>query len=49
MLNVTGIGSTPAEAREHAYRVAEKIQFDGKQMRRDIAERAVARVEEVAG
>jgi phosphoribosylamine--glycine ligase len=49
VLNVTGIGSTPAEAREHAYRVAEKIQFDGKQMRRDIAERAVARVEEVAG
>ncbi len=47
VLNVTGIGSTPAEAREHAYRVAERIQFDGKQMRRDIAERAVARVEEV--
>ncbi len=49
VLNVTGIGSTPAEAREHAYRVADRIQFDGKQMRRDIAERAVARVEEVAG
>jgi phosphoribosylamine---glycine ligase len=49
VLNVTGIGETPAAAREHAYRVAEKIQFDGKQMRRDIAERAVARVEEVAG
>ncbi len=49
VLNVTGIGSTPAEAREHAYRVADKIQFDGKQMRRDIAERAVERVEEVAG
>jgi phosphoribosylamine--glycine ligase len=49
VLNVTGIGSTPAEAREHAYRVAERIQFDGKQMRRDIAKRAVARVEEVTG
>ena len=49
VLNVTGIGSTPAEAREHAYRVADRIQFDGKQMRRDIAERAVARVEEVTG
>jgi phosphoribosylamine---glycine ligase len=49
VLNVTGIGSTPAEAREHAYRVAERIQFDGKQMRHDIAERAIARVEEVAG
>jgi len=49
VLNVTGIGSTPSEAREHAYRVADRIQFDGKQMRRDIAERAVARVEEIAG
>ena len=49
VLNVTGIGETPAEARDHAYRVAERIQFHGKQMRRDIAERAVARVEEVAG
>jgi phosphoribosylamine--glycine ligase len=49
VLNVTGIGSTPAEAREHAYRAAERIQFDGKQMRKDIAERAVSRVEEVAG
>jgi phosphoribosylamine--glycine ligase len=49
VLNVTGIGSTPAEARENAYRVAERIKFDGKQMRHDIAERAVARVEEVAG
>jgi phosphoribosylamine---glycine ligase len=48
VLNVTGIGETPAQARERAYRVADKIQFDGKQMRRDIAERAVARVEEVA-
>jgi phosphoribosylamine--glycine ligase len=48
VLNVTGIGETPAEAREHAYRVAERIQFHGKQMRRDIAERAVARIEEVA-
>jgi phosphoribosylamine---glycine ligase len=49
VLNVTGIGSTPAEARDHAYRVAERIHFDGKQMRHDIAERAVARVEEVTG
>ncbi len=48
VLNVTGLGSTPAEAREHAYAAAERIQFDGKQMRSDIAERAVARVEEVA-
>jgi phosphoribosylamine---glycine ligase len=48
VLNVTGLGNTPAEARERAYAVAEKIQFDGKQMRHDIAQRAVARVQEVA-
>jgi len=48
VLNVTGIGASPAEAREHAYRVAERIQFDGKQMRHDIGARAVARVQEVA-
>ena len=45
VLNVTGIGSSPAEARERAYRAADKIQFDGKQMRRDIAARAVEKVE----
>jgi phosphoribosylamine--glycine ligase len=44
VLNVTGIGSTPAEARDRAYAAAEKIQFDGKQMRRDIAARAVEKV-----
>ena len=37
VLNVTGLGETAAEARERAYAAAEKIQFDGKQMRRDIA------------
>jgi phosphoribosylamine--glycine ligase len=46
VLNVTGIGSSPAEARERAYNAAEKIQFDGKQMRRDIAARAVERAPE---
>jgi phosphoribosylamine--glycine ligase len=49
VLNVTGVGDTPAQARDRAYAVAEKIQFDGKQMRHDIAERAVARVQEVTG
>ena len=44
VLNVTGIGSSPGEARDRAYDAAEKIQFDGKQMRRDIAARAVERV-----
>jgi phosphoribosylamine---glycine ligase len=45
VLNVTGIGATPAEARERAYAAAERIEFEGKQMRHDIAARAVDRVE----
>jgi phosphoribosylamine---glycine ligase len=44
VLNVTGIGSTPAEARERAYEAAERITFEGRQMRTDIAARAVDRV-----
>jgi phosphoribosylamine---glycine ligase len=44
VLNVTGIGATPGEARDRAYEAAERIQFDGKQMRHDIAARAVDRV-----
>jgi phosphoribosylamine--glycine ligase len=45
VLNVTGIGATPGEARDRAYSAADRIQFDGKQMRTDIAARAVDRVE----
>ena len=45
MLNVTGMGPTPAAARDRAYAAADKIDFDGKQLRRDIAARAVDRVE----
>jgi phosphoribosylamine--glycine ligase len=45
VLNVTALGSTPAEARERAYAAADKIEFKGKQLRRDIAARAVERVE----
>ncbi len=45
VLNVTGIGATPGEARARAYAAADRVQFDGKQMRRDIAARAVDRVE----
>jgi phosphoribosylamine--glycine ligase len=41
VLNVTGLGGTAAEARRRAYDVAELIRFDGKQMRTDIAARAV--------
>jgi phosphoribosylamine--glycine ligase len=44
VLNVTATGSTPAEARERAYEAAKRIQFDGMQMRTDIAARAVERV-----
>jgi phosphoribosylamine---glycine ligase len=44
VLNVTGLGSSPAEGRQRAYEVAEMINFDGKQMRTDIAARAVDRV-----
>ena len=44
MLNVTGMGATPSEARDRAYEVAETIEFEGKQMRHDIAVRAVERV-----
>jgi phosphoribosylamine--glycine ligase len=45
VLNVTGMGAGPAEARDHAYTAARRIQFSGKQMRTDIAARAVDRVE----
>jgi phosphoribosylamine--glycine ligase len=45
VLNVTGLGATPAEARRRAYDGAELIRFDGKQMRSDIAARAVDRTE----
>jgi phosphoribosylamine---glycine ligase len=45
VLGVTGLGATPGEARDRAYAAAEGIQFDGRQMRTDIAARAVDRVE----
>ena len=44
VLNVTGLGPTPAYARERAYDAARRISFDGMQMRSDIAARAVERV-----
>jgi phosphoribosylamine--glycine ligase len=43
VLNVTGIGPTAAEARRRAYDAADLISFEGKQMRTDIAARAVDR------
>jgi phosphoribosylamine--glycine ligase len=45
VLGVTALGATPGEARDRAYAAAERIEFDGRQMRGDIAARAVERVE----
>jgi len=45
VLNVTGIGPSPGAARERAYGAAERIEFDGMQLRRDVGARAVERVE----
>jgi phosphoribosylamine--glycine ligase len=41
VLNVTGLGPDVSVARDAAYAAADMIQFPGKQMRRDIALRAV--------
>jgi phosphoribosylamine---glycine ligase len=41
VLNVTGLGADAASAREAAYAAADMIDFDGKQLRRDIALRVV--------
>jgi phosphoribosylamine--glycine ligase len=42
VLNLTALGSDAAAARAAAYAAADTIQFDGRQMRSDIALRAVA-------
>lgn len=44
VLNVTALGEGPADARDRAYDAAGKIEFDGLQLRSDIALRAVERV-----
>jgi phosphoribosylamine---glycine ligase len=41
VLSVTALGADAAAAREAAYAAADMIEFDGKQLRRDIALRAV--------
>jgi phosphoribosylamine--glycine ligase len=43
VLNVTGLGATPGEARDRAYEAVGLISFEGMQMRSDIAARAVER------
>jgi phosphoribosylamine--glycine ligase len=44
VLNVTALGPDPAAARERAYEAAGMIEFEGRQMRTDIAARAAAAV-----
>jgi phosphoribosylamine--glycine ligase len=44
VLNITALGPGPAAARDRAYAAADLIQFDGRQLRHDIAQRAVERV-----
>jgi phosphoribosylamine--glycine ligase len=43
VVGVTARGSSVHEARQRAYEAAAKIQFDGAQLRRDIANRALDR------
>lgn len=43
VLGVTAVGNTIIEARDRAYEAAESIRFDGKQFRKDIAEREIRR------
>jgi phosphoribosylamine--glycine ligase len=44
VLNVTALGDGPAAARDAAYAAADQITFEGRQLRRDIALRAVERM-----
>jgi phosphoribosylamine--glycine ligase len=46
VLNVTALGATPRSAREAAYAAAEHIDFAGRQLRADIALRAVERADD---
>jgi phosphoribosylamine--glycine ligase len=46
VLNVTALGDGPVGAREAAYAAADLITFEGRQLRRDIALRAVERMHE---
>lgn len=43
VLNVTALGAGPAAARAASYAAADLVHFDGRQLRRDIALRAVER------
>jgi len=41
VLGITALGASVAEARSRAYAAADQIEFEGRQMRRDIADRAL--------
>ena len=43
VLNVTALGADLPAARDAAYAAADRITFEGRQMRRDVALRAVER------
>jgi phosphoribosylamine--glycine ligase len=49
VLGVTALGGGLAQARDRAYEAARKIQFDGAQFRRDIADKALAWLARSAG
>jgi phosphoribosylamine--glycine ligase len=44
VLNVTGLGAGPTAARDAAYAAADRVTFEGRQLRRDVAQRAVDRI-----
>ena len=44
VLTVVGTGATLREARDRAYAAAERITFEGRQMRRDIGAREIENV-----
>jgi phosphoribosylamine--glycine ligase len=44
VLNVTALGASAGEARDRAYAAVDRIRFDGRQVRTDIAARAADRV-----
>ncbi len=46
VLTVVGTGADLSEARERAYRYADAVMFDGKQLRRDIGHFALDRHED---
>jgi phosphoribosylamine--glycine ligase len=49
VLAVTGLGASFAEAQQVSARAAQRIQFEGKQYRRDIGWREAARVQSAPG